>query len=283
MEKKFRIAAVGDNCIDYYDASRESFPGGNPVNVAVYIKRLGGDASYTGAVGTDHYGEIIADAIVRKGVDISHLKKLDGETAVSHVSLVDGNRVFGEYNEGVLKDFSLNKGDIDFICGHDIVVTGIWGMIENNVEEISHTTPVAFDFANKFCNEIVDIAIPHVAYAFFSYDEECHEDFDRKCDSMGIRIKNKKMEQLFEFMKCMKSRGPKVVIVTLGDKGSIAYDGENYYNQDIINCDVIDTMGAGDSYIAGFIYAMLEGKTIQQAMKQGAENSAITLGYFGAW
>ena len=43
MDRKIRVAAIGDNCIDYYDSLNESYPGGNPVNVAVYIKRLGGE------------------------------------------------------------------------------------------------------------------------------------------------------------------------------------------------------------------------------------------------
>lgn len=37
-----RIACIGDNCIDYYDDSGVAYPGGNPVNVAVYTLRLGG-------------------------------------------------------------------------------------------------------------------------------------------------------------------------------------------------------------------------------------------------
>ena len=36
MEKRVRVAAVGDNCMDCYDDLGQSFPGGNPVNVAVY-------------------------------------------------------------------------------------------------------------------------------------------------------------------------------------------------------------------------------------------------------
>ena len=40
--KKIRIAAAGDNCMDVYDKENKAFPGGNPVNVAVYVARLGG-------------------------------------------------------------------------------------------------------------------------------------------------------------------------------------------------------------------------------------------------
>ena len=85
MDRKIRVAAIGDNCIDYYDSLNESYPGGNPVNVAVYIKRLGGESSYTGAVGTDSFGKIMISAIQNKGVDTSHIQVLDGKTAVTHV------------------------------------------------------------------------------------------------------------------------------------------------------------------------------------------------------
>ena len=50
MDKEIKLAAVGDNCMDVYDRTGEAYPGGNPVNVAVYTLRLGGNASYTGVV-----------------------------------------------------------------------------------------------------------------------------------------------------------------------------------------------------------------------------------------
>jgi len=143
MDRKIRVAAIGDNCIDYYDSLNESYPGGNPVNVAVYIKRLGGESSYTGAVGTDSFGKIMISAIQNKGVDTSHIQVLDGKTAVTHVDIVDGDRVFGKYEEGVLADFKLREQDISFIKKHDLAVTGIWGMIEDELPLISKEIPVA--------------------------------------------------------------------------------------------------------------------------------------------
>lgn len=133
MTKNVRIAAVGDNCIDYYDQTGEAYAGGNPVNVAVYTVRLGGQASYTGAVGDDANGNFMRQAITNKGVDTSHLKTLPGATAVTHVEIVDGDRILGDYEEGVLADFKLDQEDIDFIASHDLMVTGIWGMIEHDL------------------------------------------------------------------------------------------------------------------------------------------------------
>ena len=66
-----RVAAVGDNSTDVYVELGQAFPGGNAVNVAVYLLRLGEQASYTGFVGTDTYGTSMRQALIAKGVDVS--------------------------------------------------------------------------------------------------------------------------------------------------------------------------------------------------------------------
>ena len=50
------VATVGDNCIDSYFKTGQAFPGGNAINVAVYLARLGIPVSYVGVVGDDEYG-----------------------------------------------------------------------------------------------------------------------------------------------------------------------------------------------------------------------------------
>ena len=133
MKDTIKLAAVGDNCIDLYDQTGDAYPGGNPVNVAVYTVRLGGKASYTGVVGNDKYGDLMRRAVADKGVDVSHLRTEPGSTALSHVTLVDGDRVFGDYEEGVMENFRLTEEDMDFLCGHDLVVSGLWGRVENDL------------------------------------------------------------------------------------------------------------------------------------------------------
>ena len=265
MRSNIRIACAGDNCMDVYDAQKEAFPGGNPVNVAVYAARLGCTASYTGVVGSDPYGQQMIAALAEKGVDTSHIRVAFGHTAVTHVEIKDGERILGEYEEGVLAEFALRQNDLDFLCSHDLVVTGIWGKIEGELPKIkARGVPVAFDFATKLTDERVEEALPFVDYAFFSYDEG--ED-----------------KELQEFMKKMQARGPRVVVVTLGEKGSVAFDGKEFLRCGIVPCPVADTMGAGDSYIAGFLVGILEGKELEDCMKQGAKSSSVTLQYVGAW
>lgn len=263
--KDLKIAAVGDNCIDLYEAIDKAFPGGNPVNVSVYSVRMGASASYTGVVGTDSYGQLMRDSLNEKGVNIERLSVVEGSTAVTKIELVDGERILGDYEEGVLTDFKLSAEDIDFLGEHHMVVSGIWGMIEKDLPAIkAKNVPIAFDFATKWEHPIVETAIEWVDYAFFSSDES---------DGPKTRA----------FMQAMQARGPKIVVVTLGEEGSIAYDGVAFTKFGIVPCEVLDTMGAGDSYIAGFLIGILEGKPLIECMAMGAENSSVTLGYLGAW
>lgn len=260
-----KVATVGDNCMDVYDSLDQAYPGGNPVNVAVYTVRLGGRASYTGVVGDDKYGQIMRDALAAKQVDISHLRTLPGNTAITHVELVDGDRVFGDYDEGVLAKFKLTDDDIDFLCGHDMVVSGLWGMIENDLWRIKERgTPVAFDFATKLDDPVVAKAMPHVDYAFFAYDGD-DEDFIRS------------------YMREQQAKGPKLAVVTRGERGSLAFDGRDYTAFGIVPTEVKDTMGAGDSYIAAFLQGILHGAALPDCMRMGAENSSRTISYMGAW
>ena len=73
-----RIAALGDNCIDIYDETGECYVGGNPVNVASYIQRLGGESAYVGAVGDDAYGVLVREKLEENPSRPAHLKTVRG-------------------------------------------------------------------------------------------------------------------------------------------------------------------------------------------------------------
>ncbi|WP_068539341.1 fructoselysine 6-kinase [Olegusella massiliensis] len=260
-----KVAAVGDNCVDVYENEGKQYPGGNPVNVSVYLKRMGIDASYTGVVGNDAYGKGLVDALSSKGVDVSHVHVEPGSTAITKVEIVNGNRVFGDYIEGVMEDFKVSEDDLKFLCSHDLVVSGIWGHTTDALAAIKESgTTVVFDYSDQPHDPIVDSSIANVDYAFF-----------------GLEARD--TEEVRNFMREKQAMGPKVVIVTLGEYGSLAFDGENFYSHGIIPVKIADTMGAGDSFIAGYIKGILEGKDVSACMEEGAQSSAVTIQYNGAW
>ena len=258
------VATVGDNCMDVYAELDKAYPGGNPVNVAVYMKRLGIETAYVGVVGKDSYGEIMKKAIRDAGVNTCYIREMEGSTARTKVKLNNGERILGDYNEGVLKDFKLNDDEINFLLKQDLVHTGIWGKVENDLYKIYKKGPIiSFDFADKLGSEIVKKALPYVDYAFFSY--------------------NKDDEYIREYIINAQKMGPEVVVATLGENGSIAWDGDTFTSHGIVSVKVVDTMGAGDSYIAGFIRGILMNKAIEECMDLGAENASRTIQYRGAW
>jgi fructoselysine 6-kinase len=183
-----KLATVGDNCIDYYTKQNKVFPGGNCVNVAVYAARAGLASSYTGAVGNDEYGSFMRDALRKKGVDDSHLYVLAGKTAVTRVELINGERVFGDYDEGVLRDYKMSDADVDFFCTHDLLHTALWGNAERELKRIKERgLPVVFDFATAKDGEIMETALPFVDYAFFSREEETGELLEYMQDTLKKR------------------------------------------------------------------------------------------------
>ena len=260
-----KIATVGDNCMDVYDNTGKAYPGGNPVNVAVYFARMGGEASYTGIVGDDAYGKLMLEAIAAKGVDVSHVRTEPGATAVTHVQLVDDERVMGDYEEGVMANFSLRPEDIDFLGEQDIVVSALWGEAHPYFPQIQEKGAlIAYDAATRPFDPAAQQAIEWVDYFFFSVED-------------GDTPENRaKMVQLYE-------QGPELVIMTMGTHGSLAYNGEDFVHADIVPCNVVDTMGAGDSYIAGFLLGICRGEDLYACMQLGALNASITIGYNGAW
>lgn len=260
-----KLVAVGDNCMDVY-SDGNVYPGGNPVNVAVYTVRLGNEASYVGVVGNDKYGQVMLDAINDRQVDVSHVEVKEGNTAVTQVDIVDGDRVFGDYDEGVLANFKLSEEQLDFIKKHDVVISGLWGNVHNDFVKFKEAGLItAFDSADRTEDEAPQIVLPYVDYFFFSVEN------------------NENIEELKEKLRNLHQLGPKLVVVMMGEFGSLAYDGENYHEYGIVPVEVADTMGAGDSYIAGFLKGVLEGKTIEESMHLGASNASETISYSGAW
>ena len=60
-------------------------------------------------------------------------------------------------------------------------------------------------------------------------------------------------------------------------------DGKDFTACGIVKCEVGDTMGAGESFIAGFLTSWLQGKDTVSCMADGAANAAVTISYCGAW
>src|SRR5688572_16269782 len=106
MKTTFDVAAVGDNCIDrYLHPISVSAVGGNAVNVAVHLRRLGHSVGYFGRVGSDEDGERILASLADNGVATQHVRAGAGSTAYTDIGTdPSGDRIM------LFEDFGACRG-----------------------------------------------------------------------------------------------------------------------------------------------------------------------------
>jgi sugar/nucleoside kinase (ribokinase family) len=85
-------------------------------------------------------------------------------------------------------------------------------------------------------------------------------------------------------LKALSEKGPKIVIITAGGDGSFVYDSTSgkYYKAGVLPLDAHERTGAGDSFGAGCISALVKGKSFEEALLWGTANAASVIGYTGS-
>ncbi|MBI9044196.1 MAG: hypothetical protein JEZ06_06910 [Anaerolineaceae bacterium] len=261
------LIGVGDNTVDTYIDEGIHFPGGNAVNVAVFAGRCGGKAAYLGALGDDSRGRLIQDALNAEKVDISHCRTLEGiQNAYVEVKRVDGEREFGDWLLGASSLLHLDDNDLDFIRSFDLVHSSIFSNLENQIEVLKKASScLSFDFSTYFEErEMLKTVLPHVDIAIFS--------------AADLEI-----NELLKFVEEHSSRHSQLFLMTQGEKGSWVLSGSTSIWQDIVPTKVVDTMGAGDAFIASFLVEYYEGAALPKAMQRAAEFAAESCQNQGAF
>lgn len=261
-----RVAEIGDNCIDLYERIGRKYPTGNVVDTGVNLKKLGVDVSVISTTGSDENGKWMIESLKEEGLDISHLKVAEGKTAVTYMDMDGSDRIHGDYEEGVLADMVFDEEDIRFACEHDLVHSALWGMAEKALPKIAESgTPIAFDYADRLDHKLVEETLPYVSYGFYSY----HNGRDAYIEG---------------YLKDKVDRGMKIAVATFGEEGSLAYDKDGYHVGHIVPAKkVVNTVGAGDSFIAGFLYGILNDLTVEECLHQGARVASSVVEVFEPW
>ena len=266
-------AGIGDNCIDDYVNIGRRYPTGNVVDTGVNMVKLGIPVSIISTTGSDENGRWMIDALTKEGLELSHFKVADGATAITYMTLDENDRVHGEYEEGVLENIVFDDEDIRFAAEHDLVFTAFWGKAENVMGKIRDLGALtAFDYAttdDERLPAMLETTRGAIDYGFFSY-----KGIGRKDDEGPRAFLRDKVE----------NHGMKVAVATFGEEGSLAFDGARFYECGIYpQPEVVNTVGAGDSFIAGFLAGVLQGKDIPACLDQGARVASEVVGVFEPW
>ncbi|MBQ6427034.1 MAG: fructoselysine 6-kinase [Clostridia bacterium] len=268
-----KAAMIGDNCIDVYrcidgkEVNRR-YPTGNVVDTGVNLRKLGIPVSVISTTGSDKNGSWMRRTLTDLDMDLTRFKTGDGPTAITYMDMDGTERIHGVYEEGVMENIVFDDADISFAASHDLVHTALWGRAENTLEKIKKLNPsvlTSFDYCDRLTDPLIERTLPFVDYGFFS----CH-DKDRSFAEA--------------FLKDKTDRGMKTAVATFGELGSLAYDGQAYTFCGIVPAErVVNTVGAGDSYIAGFLWGVLQGLPVIGCMKKGAEISSRVVQVFEPW
>jgi len=257
------LATVGDNTIDeYVGEDSGTFVGGNALNVAVQLRGLGHDVSYAGAVGRDAAGQRVRSALDGLGVGLDALVVLDGATSVSRIRVQpDGDRVIELEDFAVCAEYRPTEDELDLLATHAFVHLG-WTPYADEIRRALRTRGARL---SQDC--AVSAGFAHLDVAFCS----AGDDLEAARTMAGQAVVG----------------GARLVVVTCGPAGSIAFDGRTWWRQEADPVVVVDTTGAGDSFIAGFLGAYVEGEgsevDVAVALQAGAETAARTCGHRGGW
>ena len=259
-----RVVAAGYSCIDLYEKLNKYYPTGNGVDWGVHLSRMGVSVSVVSAVGSDAYGVSMREMLEKEGIDVSHLRVEEGETCLQKMDLIDGvDRVHLEAIEGIMEHYELTEGDKEYIKTFPYVHTDLFGNVLKDLKE----------FREAGVKVVLD-------YSTYSDNPEynCDENF-RNTDYVFLSYINED-EYIRKHLERIHSLGPQIVTATFGEHGSISYDGNEFYRYGIEPANVVNTVGAGDAYIAGFTYGIMRGWDIPSCQKMGAKTSAKAISKF---
>ena len=249
----------------------EIYFGGKGINVSLVLKELGVTSKALGFV-AGFTGEAIEKGIREKGIDTDfvHLGsgfsrinvkvKSDEETELNGQGPDISEKAIEELFE---KLNAVSDGDIVILSG-SIPRTLPSNMYERILERVKHkTVKVAVDA----CGELLLNTLKYNPFLIKPNREELEKTFNVKLENV---------ESIIEYAKKLQELGAKNVLVSMaGDGAVLVAENDSVYMCDACRGEVISSVGAGDSMLAGFI-AGLEGGSYEYALKLGTAAGGAT-------
>ena len=190
---------------------------------------MGVPVSVVSVVGEDEYGRRMREALDAEGMDTAHLRVEPGDTSVMLMALKNGvDRVHLEAIDGVMADYELSLEDEEFVLEHDFIHTDLFGNCLRHLP--------AWHAAGK--TVVMDFSV-------FSRDTGVSMRGALPVRRLRVHVLRGGRPDLRSWLERVQGLGPKVAVATLGEKGSIAYDGERFHECGIVEAEsVVNTVGA---------------------------------------
>lgn len=269
------VTALGEILIDFTPDGKsdngnirfERNPGGAPANVLAAVSRLGGKTAFIGKVGEDIFGNYLVNVLEQHGINTESMKTTsEAKTTLAFVQLDEnGDRSFSFYrNPGA--DTMLEKSDVNYRLIEQSKIFH-FGSLTLTGEPSRSSTVAALEHAkNSGCIISYD---PNLRPALWKNAEEAKSQIISVLSDVDIL---KISEDELEFITGIKDLETgsnelrrlyniKLVLVTRGANGCYFRLGNETGDVPTFNqVKTIDTTGAGDAFLGGFLYAVLSNK-----------------------
>lgn len=281
------IICAGESLIDMVSFVTENgevqyspHVGGSILNSAIALGRLGADAYYCGAVSNDTYGGLIEDCLKDSKVQEDFIIKTNRPTTLAYADVTDGVAKYSfvdEHSAGRLIDENSLKPFVNKINNAKaLLVGGIslqaepcgtnWQWL---VEQVAGHCVIYFD--------------ANIRPDFIEDKDKYLERFERLTRKVDIiKISEEDYSYLYgtkDFEKVSAEwleGGIKMIVLTLGEKGAkVMYGGGKEIRVGIEPVKAIDTIGAGDSFNAGFLFDLDKQKMLDQEKLASIDTSTL--------
>ena len=252
--------------------------GGSVANSIVGLSQLGDEVGFIGKVSDDEFGSRYEDGLKKENVEYFYSKKKEKLPTGTCLILVtpDSERTMctflgtaGKINENDVSIDAIKKSDLILLEGY------LWDEGEPKKafdKAINNANLVAMSLSDLFC---VDRHKPH----FLNLVKNKLDITFANEQEITSLIEARNFNEVINFSKKLN----KLVVVTRGEKGAVAVNGDEVVESDIKkNLKIIDLTGAGDLFAAGFLHGYINKLSTKECLEKGTEMSSKVIQQIGA-
>ncbi|WP_353473196.1 carbohydrate kinase [Salipiger sp. H15] len=243
--------------------------GGAVFNTAIALGRLGAPAGYFGGLSTDLFGTILADALSASKVDSSACPRSDRPTTLAFVTLVDGHARYAFYDENTAGRM-LAEADLPTLGSETTAL--FFGGISLVVEPCGDTYAALCAQAG----ERVVMIDPNIRPGFIKDEPRYRARLAAMLARADIvKISDEDMHWLGTTPEALIAGGTALVLETRGAEGVLAVTAHGRIEVPATRAEVVDTVGAGDTFNAGLLAGLERDGLLTRAALRAADLEAL--------
>ena len=272
-----RIAFIGDLTVDVYPQKHRVHLGGSSLNSSMWATRLGAEPSIFAAVGEDAAGKKFLRKLAAEDIGASQVQTLHGKTSnIEIFTDTMGEHRFGEWEPGVLANYHLGTRDYIFLKKQRAASLTIYGPTHHLLEEF-------VVFGKKKKRRVPLLSVDFGDLSQLAGDVGVVESSIEALDVLFFGLDKDADEEMINTLRQLADTFGKLIVVTLGAYGSIAFQGNQSFIQPVHAVCIKDTTGAGDAFLAGFLVSYLKTRNVQKSLAAGTDLASRVIQKLGAY